>query len=143
MRNGLSSTSVDPDDAPLVAAGADHAVAHRDLDVEAQLAVVGELAQRRADRADRALRRGRDVLDADLEADGGRPRLELLPDRVDRRVLHDRDHARRRQHWPGQRAAHVGEQLALDGELLDVLEPGLQHHAIDSPPETLSVWPVT
>src|SRR3954447_13623952 len=143
MRNGLSSTSVDPDDAPLVAAGSDHTVAHPDLDVEAQLAPVGELAQRRADRARRALRGGRDVLDADLEADRGRPRLELLSDRVDRGVLHDRDHPRRREHGPGERAAHGGQQLALDLEVLDVLQARLDHHAIESPPETLSVWPVT
>ena len=52
-------------------ADADRALALAHLDVEAELALVGDLAQRGADRARRPLGDGGDVLDADLEADGG------------------------------------------------------------------------
>ena len=60
----------DVDHAALVGADADRPVALGDLDVEAQLALVGDLAQARAHRAASAPSAARgDVLDADLEAD--------------------------------------------------------------------------
>jgi hypothetical protein len=43
----------------------------RNLDVEAKLACVDDLAQHRVDGAVCALQRGRDMLDVDLDADRG------------------------------------------------------------------------
>src|SRR4051794_1938526 len=92
----------DVDDATLVGADADRApalpLAFGHLDVEAELAAVDDLAQGRADRAIRSLERGRDVLDADLEADRRTPLGKAL-DRQDRgAVLHHPDHRRGREH---------------------------------------------
>src|SRR3954470_24721246 len=83
--------------APLVRPDADRALALEDLDVEAVLALVDDLAQRRARHAARALGRPRHVLDADLEPDGGLAVGELLEGEHRRRALHHRDHPRRRQ----------------------------------------------
>src|SRR4051794_20564118 len=66
------------DHAPLVRAHAERSVALRHLDVEAQLAFVDHLAQRRADAATGALADGSDMLDAHLEADGRLPGPEVL-----------------------------------------------------------------
>ena len=65
--DGLDAADVDH--AALVGADADRALALVDLDVEAKLAIVDDLAQGRADRAGRSLGGRGDVLDADLEAD--------------------------------------------------------------------------
>ena len=56
----------------------DRAVSLTHLDVEAQLAAVDDLAQRGARGAPRALARAGDVLDADLEADGGAALRKVL-----------------------------------------------------------------
>src|SRR3954466_10629612 len=128
-----------PHHPPLVGADADRALALEDLDVEAPLALVDDLAQRRAGHAPRALGGPRHVLDADLEPDGGLAVGELLEGEHRRRALHHRDHPRRRQDLHRDRPADVGEQPALDGELVLARVA----HAIERPPETLSVWPVT
>src|SRR4051794_23472559 len=125
---------------PLVGPDADRALPFEDLDVEAPLALVDDLAQRRAGHAPRALGRPRHVLDADLEADGGLAVGELLEGEHRRRALHHRNHPRRRQDLHRDRPADVGEQPALDGELVLAR---VVAHAIERPPETLSVWPVT
>src|SRR5262249_5818507 len=109
------------------------------LDVEAELALVDDLAEARADRARRALLRRAHVLDADLEADRRRRVGHLVLDEPRARPLHHRDHPRRREHLERERPADVREQVALDDE---VLHARGAHH-IDSPPLTLTVWPVT
>src|SRR3954452_8010636 len=87
--------------APLVGAHADRAVALQDLHVEAPLALVDDLAQRRACHALGALRRAGDVLDADLEAYRLPPVGQLL-EREHRCVaLHHRDHPRGREDLDG------------------------------------------
>src|SRR3954454_11086815 len=133
-RSGCAGTLHHP---PLVGADADRAVALADLDVEAPLALVDDLAQRRARHAPRALEGARDVLDADLEADRRLAVGELLEREHRGSALHHPDHPGGREDLDGDRAADVGEQPALDGELL------LARHAMLIPPETLIVWPVT
>src|SRR3954453_16979362 len=85
------------DDPPLVGADADRALAFAHLDVEAPLAVVDDLAQRRARDAPRALHRPGDVLDADLEADRRLTVGQLLERQHRRSALHHPDHPRRRE----------------------------------------------
>src|SRR6185503_11357459 len=123
----------------LVRADADRALAVAHLDVEAELAAVDDLAERRAHRQRRALRRAADVLDAHLEADRRRRVGQVLLDEARARPLHDPDHPRRREHLGRQRPADVGQQVALGDELL----LARRAHHIDSPPLTLIVWPVT
>src|SRR4051794_29018132 len=118
----------DRDHAPLVGADADRAIAFGHLDVEVQLAVVDDLAQRCSHLARRALRRGGDVLDADLEAHG-RPAVREILERENRRAaLHHPDHPRGREDADADRAADVGDQPVLDGELVDPLHPRLEAH---------------
>src|SRR4051812_22067795 len=104
---------VDADaDGPLGWAGVEY------LDVEAPLALVDDLAQRRASDALRTLERAGDVLDTDLEADRGLAVGKLLEGEHRRRALHHRDHPGRREDLDRDRAADVGQQQALDGELV-------------------------
>src|SRR4051812_15651410 len=114
-RSGCAGTLHHP---PLVGADADRAVALADLDVEAPLALVDDLAQRRARHAPRALEGARDVLDADLEADGRLAVGQLLEREHRRGALHHADHPRGRQDLDRDRAADVRQQPALDGELI-------------------------
>src|SRR3954451_10689806 len=100
----------------LMRADADGALALEHRDVEAPLAVVDDLAQRRAGDAPRALEGAGDVLDADLEADGRLAVGELLEGEHRRGALHHADHPRRREDLDRDRAADVGQQPALDGE---------------------------
>jgi len=109
-----------------VRAHAERALPLPDLDVEAQLALVDHLAQRRPDAASGALPRRGDVLDAYLEADGRLPGLEVLEHEYRGVALDHRDHARRGQDPRADRPSDVGEQPVLDDELVDPLEPGLQ-----------------
>src|SRR5947209_164879 len=104
--------------APLVRPYADRPVALDDLDVEAPLAPVDDLAQRRAGGTARALDGSGDVLDADLEADGGLPVGQLGEREHRRRALHHPDHPGRREDLDRDGPADVGEQLSLDGELV-------------------------
>src|SRR3954465_13833244 len=115
MRTRSGSTLDDP---PLVGADADRALALAHLDVEAPLAVVDDLAQRRAGHALRALHRAGNVLDADLEADRRLAVGELLEGEHRRGALHHPDHPGRREDLDRDRAADVGQQPALDGELV-------------------------
>src|SRR3954471_23883797 len=110
-------------DPPLVGADADRAVALEHLDVEAPLALVDDLAQRGARHAARPLGRPGDVLDADLEAHRRLPVGELLEREERRRALHHGDHPGGRQDLHRDGAAHVGQQPALDGELV-LARPG-------------------
>src|SRR4051794_29313318 len=116
----------------LVGADADRAVAFEDLDVEAVLALVDDLAQGGADEAPRALDGAGDVLDADLEADGRLALGQLLEREHRRGPLHHADHPRRAQDLDRDRPADIGEQLPLDGELVLARD----RHANESPPET-------
>src|SRR3954447_4524840 len=105
-------------DPPLVGADADRAVAFEHLDVEAPFALVDDLAQRGARDAARPLGRPGDVLDADLEAHRRVPVGQLLEREERRRALHHGDHPGGRQDLHRDGAAHVGQQPALDGELV-------------------------
>ena len=132
------------DYAALMGAYADRPLSFEDLDVEAQLAAVDDLAEGRADHAARPLGGGGDVLDADFETDGGLPLGQLLVGEDRGAVLHHPDHRRRRQHRSADRSADVGEQIAGDGELFAALLPRLgSHQTMPSPPLTPSVSPVT
>ena len=102
-------------------AEAEHAVALADLDLEAQLAALGDLEQARRRGALGALAGARDVLDADLEADRRAAVREVLGGEPRGGALHHRDHARRREHAGRERAADVGEQPVRDGEGLGAL----------------------
>src|SRR3954451_20206602 len=86
MRTARGSGTLD--DPPLVRAHADRALAFQDLDVEAPLALVDDLAQRRARHALRPLDRPGHVLDADLEAHGCLAVGELLEREHRRGALH-------------------------------------------------------
>ena len=77
-RGSVALDAAEADHAALVGADADRPLALGHLDVEAQLALVGDLAQGRTDLARRALGRARDVLDADLEADRGLALRQVL-----------------------------------------------------------------
>src|SRR5919109_3228219 len=132
-RRSLSAgDGADLDHAALVRADADRALALLDLDVEAQLAAVDHLAELGVDRAGLALGRGRDVLDADLEADRRLALLQIL-EGEDRGVALDHaDHSRRGEHARADGAAHIGEQHALDHELVRPLDARLQHQRFAS-----------
>src|SRR4051794_40984634 len=115
-----------------------------DLDVEAELAALYDLAQPGADDAMGTLEGRRDVLDADFEAHRGAPLRQLLVGENRGAVLHHPDHRRRREHRAADRAADVGEQIAPDDEVFAALLPGLgSHHTMPRPPLTPSVSPVT
>src|SRR4051812_5958915 len=88
------TSSGDRDDAALVGADADRALALADLDVEAQLALLDHLAEPGDRQAFRALQRAADVLDADLEPDRRVVRRQVLVDQRRRGGLHHRDHPR-------------------------------------------------
>src|SRR6059058_4355557 len=105
-------------DPSLVRADADAPLAFLDLDVEAPLAAVDDLTQGRARGAARALDRAGDVLDAHLEADGRLAVGELLEREHRRGALHHPDHPGRREDLDRDRPADVGEQPALDRELV-------------------------
>src|SRR4051794_9779254 len=146
LRASVLLHTADLDHAPLVRAHPDRAVALGHLDVEAELALVGDLAQDRADRAGAPLDRRRHVLDADLEADGRPPVREVLVGEDRGAALHHPDHPRGGEDAGADRAADVGDEAVLDREVLAALEPGLQGHAaqtIPRPPLTPSVSPVT
>src|SRR4051812_963726 len=83
------------------------------------------------------------MLDAHLEADRRSGVRDRLADEPRAGPLHDVDHPRRREDVVRQRAADVGEQLALGDEVLGARRVGAGGHHIDSPPLTLTVWPVT
>src|SRR4051794_36142172 len=104
--------------AALVRSDADRALALEDLDVEAVLALVDDLAQRRADDAPGALERAGDVLDAHLEAHCRLAVGQLLEREARRGVLHHPDHPGGREDLDRQRSGDVGQQLALDNEVL-------------------------
>src|SRR3954470_23493576 len=105
-------------DSPFVRADADRAVAFDDLDVKAPLALVDDVAERRPRHARRALDGAGDVLDADLEADGRLAVGQPLEGEHRRGALHHPDHPGRREDLDRDRAADVGQQLPLDGELV-------------------------
>ena len=102
-------------------AEAEHAVALADLDLEAQLAALGDLEQARRRGALGALAGARDVLDADLEADRRAAVGQVLGGEPRGGALHHRDHARRREDAGRERAADVGQQPVRDGEGLGAL----------------------
>src|SRR5436190_20702137 len=109
-------------------AHADGSLPFADLDVEPQLAVVLDLAQVGANRAGAALHGGGDVLDADLEANGGLAVGQVLEGEDRRVALHHRDHPWRREDARADRAADVGHEAILDDELVASLESGLDRH---------------
>src|SRR5512139_3445541 len=128
-RTGLvPGDRADLDHAALVRAHPDGPVTLLDLDVEAQLAGVGDLAQSRVRGAGLALGGRPDVLDADLEADRGLPLAEMLEGEHRRVALDHRDHSGGREKTGTDRATDVGQQTALDDELVGPLDAGLQRH---------------
>jgi hypothetical protein len=135
---------VDLDHAALVGADADRALALGHLDVEADLAAVDDLAHSGAHPARRSLEGSRDVLDADLEADGGASLRQPLVGEDRGAVLHHPDHRRGREDRSSDRAADIGEQLAGDDELFAALFARLGgHQTMPRPPLTPRVSPVT
>src|SRR5262249_35279563 len=116
-----------------------------DLDVEAQLAAVDDLAQLGVGRAGLALGGRGDVLHTHLEADRRVPLLQVLEDQGGGVALDHPDHSRRREDARADRAADVGQQPALDGEVHRPLHPGLERHypTIPMPPEAPMHSPVT
>src|ERR1044072_4445313 len=118
----------DHDHAALVGPDADRALALGDVDFKPQLALVGYLAQLRVDPAVGSLGGGRDVLDADLEANR-RPAVgEVLVGEHRGAPLHHRAHARRGEHADADRSADVRDQPVGDHELLPAFEPRLEAH---------------
>src|SRR4051794_16072428 len=137
--------AADLDHAALVGTDADRPLPLLDLDVEAQLAPVSDFVELRVGGAGLALGRGGDVLDADLEAHRRLTLIEVLEGERRGVALDHADHPGSREHARSDRAAHVGEQPALDDEVHAPLHPRFERHQPDipSPPETPRISPVT
>lgn len=123
-RPGQGAELLNLDHATLVGADPDRPLPFGHLDVETELAPVDDLAQRRVSRADRALRRRRYMLDTHFEADRCSSRRQVLVGQCSGAGLHHSNHPRRREDTGANRATDIGEQLALDRELIAALDSG-------------------
>src|SRR5262249_16963373 len=102
-------------------------------DVEAELAIVLDLAELGPYGAGLTLCGGRDVLHAHLEAHGRLALIQVLERENSGVPLDHPDHAGGGEDTRADRPADVGHQLPLDDELVGALDAGFQHQTAAPP----------